>query len=232
MHNLAACPKTKIHFEPFNQHEEKRAEVDGKKCKTSASSAHFLNNRVFSSAEPTETIECKLFFFHCREDARSADIWQHLKDRRDIKLIFMNRRNLLDRHLSDLRAQKSGIWHPKNRKNWTDDYAEAVEVKVDIQRMMHQLNSLYATLHNIKADFENHDLLEVTYEDLASNSECILTEVTDYLQVENSGTKSSFKSGTLTNKMLRILNEKEVIDRLNASVFSRFLVTSTVLQTA
>ncbi|WP_299615145.1 hypothetical protein [uncultured Tateyamaria sp.] len=52
MHNLAACPKTKIHFEPFNQQEEKRAEVDGDQWKTSTSSAHFLNNRLFSSADP------------------------------------------------------------------------------------------------------------------------------------------------------------------------------------
>lgn len=118
----------------------------------------------------------KLFFFHCRENTRSADIWDHVKGRKDIKLIFLNRRNLLDRHFSDLRAQKSGVWHPKNKSDWSDEYAEAVEVKVDIPGMMNQLNSLYATLHTIRRDFKDHDVLSITYENLAPRSETILSK--------------------------------------------------------
>ncbi|WP_299610138.1 hypothetical protein [uncultured Tateyamaria sp.] len=230
MNNLAAAPKTRIRFEPFHISEEKRAQIDGKRWKTGTSSAQFLNDHIFSTEGDVDTVGSKLFFFHCREDARSADIWQHLKDRKDIKVVFLNRRNLLDRHFSDLRAQKSGIWHPKTGSDWSADYAEAVEIKVNIPRMMNQLNSLYATLHNVKRDFKDHDVLNVTYENLAPRSEIILSKVKAFLSIEDTGMQSPFRSGTLTSETLRILNKKEIVDRLRASVFSRYLDTSAVLR--
>ncbi|GAA6202879.1 hypothetical protein [Aquicoccus sp. SU-CL01552] len=227
MNNLAAHPDTNVYMEPFHNKISDRSQVNGRKWKEGESSANFAYSEVFS--DDSRVSGFKLFYFHCRQSVVSSDIWGALRDDADLKVIFLNRRNLLMKHLSDLRAQKSGVWHPTRENFSVSQYGDVVDVTVDIPALMRVMSDLYCGYHKVSEIFSNHQCFHMFFEDLAEDSDDIYGEVLDFLDLRSGEVVNKFKSGTLTKKTTRVTNGARVKEVVGSSIFSDFLETCTVL---
>lgn len=221
MNNLRAHPDMRGFMEPFHAEPGARAMVDGKRWETGTSSAAFAREAIWTGEKPVEGF--KLFYFHCRQDMVSADIWPALRADRDVKIVFVNRRNLLMKHLSDLRAQASGVWHPTAKNYLEKQYAEQVELQVDIALMNRVLTDLYCGYHRVAEMFAAHDCLHVMYEDFVADGMAAFQKIQAFLGLSNAVSGHGFREGTLTPATTRIKNAAQVRAFIAKSVFCDFL---------
>ncbi len=229
MHNLMAHPDTRIHMEPFNE-AEGRSAVDGVKWQKGESSADFAYTHAFRDVDNAKRAAgFKLFYFHCRQDPVSADIWQALLEDREVRMIYLNRRNLLNKCLSALRAEKSGVWHPKGGDYLKSAYGEIVDIEVNIPWLMRAMTNLYCGYHRVAETFKAHRNIHFHFEDLELQNERMLSDVYRFLDLDPQPVAHPFRSGTLTRETTRIVNESEVRDAISSSVFSDYLNTCPLL---
>lgn len=231
MNNLRSHPQVSLFMEPFHLNETERSEVNGEIWQTGQSSREFAYNKIFNAEDEYfgSVRGFKLFYFHCRQDPVSGDIWEALRQDRDVRLIFLNRKNLLNKHLSDLRAQATGVWHPRSEKYLSKDYGEIVEVDVDVNRMFRVLTDLYCGYHRVSEDFSNHKSMHIFYEDLEEGSEKILGEVYEFLGLRGLPVVDPFRPGTLSRSTLRMKNKEQVLSALRPSIFHNYIATCPVL---
>ena len=227
MNNLAAHPDTNVYMEPFHAVESERAVVNGRKWKTGESSSHFAYHEIFSNGSRVSGF--KLFYFHCREDIVSSDIWGALKNDLNLKVIFLNRRNLLMKYLSDMRAKKSGVWHPTRGDFSESQYGNVVDITVDIGELMRVMSDLYCGYHRVSELFSKHQCFHMFFEDMVDSSEGLFEETLDFLDLDSSEIVDTFKSGTLTEKTTRVTNGARVKEVVGSSIFADFLKTCPIL---
>ena len=231
MNNLSAHPQVRNCMEPFHNTPANRAKAGGGTWQTGSSSKAFAYGRIFRPhAASAAAVGFKLFYFHCRQDPVSADLWDALLQDTSVHLIFLNRRNLLNKHLSDLRAQASGVWHPNDAAYLSTDYKQVTELSVDTRKLMPVMSNLYCGYHITRERFRHHPSRHYFFEDLEQNSTEILQEVYGFLGLEPRSIASPFRSGTLSRQTTRILNEAEVRDQMTASIFSEYIETCPLLQ--
>lgn len=230
MKNLAAHPDVKVHMEPFHNNESARAEVRGSTWQTGSSSKQFAYENIFNSQEKSvAAVGFKLFYFHCRQDQKSADIWPALLNDRDVHVIFLNRKNLLNKHLSDLRAQQSGVWHPRTDNYLDGQYKNVVDIRVKVPEAIRVMSDLYCGYHRISELFINHPNRHFFYEDLEIRGKDVLDQVFQFLEVRRIPVADPFRPGTLSRETTRIVNKKVLTERLQASVFSDFIQSCPLL---
>lgn len=230
MNNLAAHPDIRIHMEPFHLETSARSEVDCRTWQAGESSADFAYTHLFQDPDNTKRAAgFKLFYFHCRQDPVSADIWQALLEDKDLRVVFLNRKNLLNKCLSDLRAQKSGIWHPKHGDYLKTAYREVVDIEVHIPRLMRAMTDLYCGYHRVAETFREHLNMHFYFEDLEEKGDQMLSDVYRLLDLAPRPATDPFRPGTLTKETARIVNEAEVRNAVSVSVFSDYLNTCPLL---
>lgn len=221
MNNLRTHPDVRAFMEPFHMSPGARAEVDGSVWETGTSSAKFIHDKIWTGQKPCEGF--KLFYFHCREDLVSADVWPMLQEDRDVKIIFVNRRNLLMKHLSDLRAQASGVWHPRGKDYLQKQYAEVVELQVDIRHLDRALHAHYCGYHRMSDVFAQHDNQHLFYEDFVADGVSTFQRMQAFLGLPPVVSGEGFREGTLTPATTRITNAEEVRAYLRKSIFADFI---------
>jgi len=140
--------------------------VNGQSYKLGEDSVAYLENTVF--AAPNEfgksCIGFKLFFYHLRADPVSYALWPYLIGRKDIKVIFLFRRNLFDCYVSQQRAQRSGQFGLHKIRTTTDAHQTPFEIDLaDCRDFMRTRAQVKARLQEF---FEAHDCLTIDYEAL------------------------------------------------------------------
>lgn len=109
---LAEHPEIECHGEVFHDTESARWPVDGVQCGLDQDAAGFCRQHVWRPRRPPTThVGFKLFPYHCRGSHRQYSLWDLLRSRTDIAIVFLERRNLLDAYVSNLRSLRSGVWH-------------------------------------------------------------------------------------------------------------------------
>ncbi|MFO7536923.1 MAG: Stf0 family sulfotransferase [Chloroflexota bacterium] len=140
--------------------------------------AQFVEQELFHPFPPQITaVGFKLFYYHAQDDDRQA-IWPYLQSRTDIKLIHIKRRNMLKTHLSRRRAEETDVWfnlsgERETQKPLTLDYQTCLDDFVQTRRW----ETAYDTF------FQDHDRLDVIYEDLARNTETQMAQIQSFLGV-------------------------------------------------
>lgn len=211
--------------EPFHANYNERALVDGEKWIEGTSSADFVYNRIFKSDDTDiRAVGFKLFFFHCRQDILSADLWRVIKSDKDIKIIFLTRKSLLERHFSEIFAEQTGVWHPdQNSRNYGDDRS-AVYVDLDIGRMMKSLYEHFTYLTRLQEEFRQHDVLNFFYEDIyAKGSSYFIQKIYSHLDLPVFNPTTPFFYEPFSSKKMIIVNEKNIRIELEKSIFAYLL---------
>ena len=139
----------------------------------------FLERYVFSSYRADiMAVGFKLFPDQIDND-RFACLWQWLKQNRDLKIIYLTRQNLLATYTSLLIAQKDGRFGIRDESKRTKTNITICPKKclAEFQKRKHYNEVIINCI-------KHHEVMEVTYEELAAEPYYYLKEVQEFLGVD------------------------------------------------
>ena len=120
----------------------------------------------------------KLFYYHARSGVEAA-VWTYLRDRRDLKVIHLTRRNLLETHLSRKRAALTDRWVDTAGQ---PDRAP-VTMQLDYEECLKDFEQTRAWEEDCGRFFDGHPTLDVHYERLADDYEAESRTIQAFLGV-------------------------------------------------
>jgi LPS sulfotransferase NodH len=136
----------------------------------------FLEKIVFRKIpENYKALGFKLFYYHANE-IPFTKIWSTLKEKSDLHIIHIKRRNILRTHLSRENAVKTGQWVNTNGK---ENHLQTYQLDYDAL-----LRDFVQTRQwEQKADlfFNDHPKLEVIYEELSKNTNEQIRNIQQFL---------------------------------------------------
>jgi len=148
-----------------------------------------LNDAVY--AAPNEfgkgCVGFKLFFHHARGDDVSYRLWPHLQARRDIKIVFLFRRNLFDSYVSLKRADRSGQFGLAENAGEGEGGSEGATAAhraafaVDLADCLHYMNGISVAKARLQETFAGHETAVVYHEDLFAAPQAALDRVFAFL---------------------------------------------------
>ncbi len=139
---------------------------------------NFLYNYIWNR-EDCQSIGLKLKYRQLKEEFQ--DVFQAILDDQEIKIIHLSRQNLLKRYVSN-RLASSG--RTSTVVFDSQDSKPQPKVTVDVEKLMQDIVSVEETEAKFREDFKQHQVFEVTYEDLVVSNHEIMTKLLNFLDVE------------------------------------------------
>ncbi|MFD1001721.1 sulfotransferase [Ohtaekwangia kribbensis] len=170
--------------------------------------APYIESLAFKPhATALKAIGLKLFYEYY-EDARYSNSFNYVINRKDVKIIYLIRRDILKVYVSLKIAQKTNVWSSiKSAENEPrpkiaidrNDYIQFREEHLRHRR-------LFVTL------LKDHPLLEVAYEDLVQNPQPVLKSIQQFLGVKPKALFTLLKQQNPGSVESMITNYDEVKD--------------------
>jgi hypothetical protein len=182
----------------------------------------FLNEAVYGS--PNETgkrcIGFKLFYHHGRDGPKSYRLWPHLVESRDLRIIFLTRRNLFDSYVSVVRAKRSGQFG--FAKQGVPSEAHKAPFKVDIADCLHYMRTVSAAMARLQVLFASHQTLQIDHETLFSAPQETLGQAFRFLGEEPIAVKVKDRKLNRVAHKDGITNYAEVVRFFQRSLYEDF----------
>jgi len=162
---LNAHPDVTVHWEVFQK-------VENTTCK-------HIYDKMVQNSRGCMQMGFKLFYYHpIGSDDKS--IWDMLGANRKIKIIHLTRNNLLRVHISRLIAGRTNEWLAESQSKLR---SPGKAVHVDVTRMLSDFCQTRAHINDVQQRFRNHELFDVTYEELTTRQQSVVDAVFNFLRV-------------------------------------------------
>lgn len=179
--------------------------------------AAFLDEKVFRKY-PGETaaVGFKIFYYHAREGSWEP-VWPYLLAQKELRVIHIKRRNILKTHLSRKRAEITDSW-----VNTTGAPEKPVSVTLDYEECLADFERTRAWEEAADAQFANHLLLQLAYEDLAHDYEGEMRRVFDFLDVAYEAVRPSIHKQSRQTLAEAITNYDELKQQFAGTPWAEF----------
>jgi len=138
----------------------------------------FINKYLFRKFPvDIKAVGFKLFYYHAQKPPFNS-IWKYLEEDNQIHILHIKRKNMLQTHVSRLKANQNNRWVNTNGEN-----EQQSSVLVDPQECSKDFEQTKKWESDADDLFRNHPKLEIFYEDLSKNYETILRNVQEFLGV-------------------------------------------------
>lgn len=138
----------------------------------------FLESKLLGRyPRAVQAVGFKLFYYHARDGAE-AGVWPYLRERADIRVIHLRRRNLLQTHLSRTRAALTDRW-----VNTSGQPDAPVVVSLDYEECVRDFEQTRAWEREADRYFVGHPVLPLDYEDLIASFEQEALRIQHFLQL-------------------------------------------------
>lgn len=179
---LSQHPNVQAYGEVYRPGDRRPAPlVNGLRYAPGCDPVALLNDGVYKA--PNEfgkgCVGFKLFFHHARGDAVSYALWPHLRARRDIKILFLFRRNLFDSYVSLQRANRSGQFGMAKQTEATTAHKAAFAI--DLADCLHYMNAISVAKARLRETFADHDCKVLYHESLFADPQAEMARVFDFL---------------------------------------------------
>lgn len=139
----------------------------------------FFDRRIYSSVRnDIQAVGFKLFP-HQLDNKYFLNVWNQIQQNKDIKIIFLRRKNLLASYTSLQAAKKTGIYNIRNESQRTEP-----TVKINYKRCIKYFMDMEKYIELASEKLQYHDLLEITYEDMIVDLEKSFAKFQEFLGVE------------------------------------------------
>lgn len=110
--NLHTHPLAICHGELFHEIEATRWRVGDRFCRLDEDAYQFCEEVAFRPPEPGVThVGFKLFPYHAHNNELQFGAWRFLRERPEVRIVHLERRNLFDAFVSNVRSERSGVWY-------------------------------------------------------------------------------------------------------------------------
>jgi LPS sulfotransferase NodH len=124
----------------------------------------FLETVVFRKIpEQYSVLGFKLFYYHARTPPFDQ-LWHYLENHPEIHIIHIKRKNMLHTHLSRARAEQTDIW-----VNTSGQKEKQQALSLNYEACLQDFQQTRDWENWADRFFQNHPLIQVYYEDLASD---------------------------------------------------------------
>jgi len=123
-----------------------------------------LLNNIFNS--PNKTQGFKLFHYHPMNVENNQLLFDTIQADKSIRIIFLERKNLLKRYYSLLKANQTKVWKVTNPKDITHTKSK---ISIDITKLIQTINSVTKYENLYKQMFREHKHITIQYEDIENN---------------------------------------------------------------
>jgi len=138
----------------------------------------FLNKYLFRKFPlDIKAVGFKLFYYHAQKPPFN-NIWKYLEDQNQIHILHIKRKNMLQTHVSRLKANQNDKW-----VNTNGEIEQQISVRVDPTECIKDFEQTKKWETDADNLFKNHPKLEIFYEDLSNDYESIMKNVQDFLGV-------------------------------------------------
>ncbi len=125
----------------------------------------------------------KLFYNHAKRKMPEPNaMWNYLEADRSIKMIHLTRDNLLRAYLSKVIADKTARWTQAGPLNAVS--TEEKRTTLDFDEAKRRFSKIQSWESEANKSFRNHDMIHVTYEQLAAEPQPTLNDIQKFLGVE------------------------------------------------
>lgn len=188
------------HSQIFSYGEVLRRAVNNKKTQTILN----LKKLVFGPHQKQiKAVGLKIFYEYSK-NTNYKKIYQGIVDDESILIIHLVRRDVLGQYLSLLKAEKSKQWSNSRALNRT----KPVRINVDEFKLY---TKEHLDLKNkISGAFKDHQVLEVSYEDLVDDLDNTLLKIQLFLQVKPRYLFSMLQKQSISNIKEQIINWKDL----------------------
>lgn len=177
----------------------------------------FVSGRVLGRyPRDVHAVGFKLFYYHAR-DGRQADIWPWLLGRRDIRVIHLKRGNLLQTHVSRKRAAVTGKW-----VNTSGEPDKAITLRLDYDEVLADFEQTRAWESDCDRAFASHPLMQMEYEQLASDFRAESKRVEAFLGVQPRVIEPSTFQQSTQSLASTVANYHEIKARFAGTPWSGF----------
>ena len=112
-----------------------------------------------------------------------SNLWQYLKENKDIAIIHLKRNNLLKAKVSALTAQTTGNWGV-GATGGIDKNNTLVKCELDFDECLQDFEASRRMEDETDDFFAEHKRLVITYEELVENTDNITNKIQDFLGLE------------------------------------------------
>jgi LPS sulfotransferase NodH len=179
----------------------------------------FLEEVVFQGhSRKVKAVGFKIFYYQA-QDTQQKLIWSWLIDHKKIKVIHIKRRNYLETLLSLTRAHKTNKWY---KSHPADNQDEDLSIELPPEKCLNYFTWLEETSAQYDTLFQNHQKIDVYYEDLVAAAEAEMQVVQKFLRVKHQHLVPSTLKQASQPLSQAILNYAELKQQLKDTPWSTF----------
>ena len=175
-------PLVRCYAEVFNAAVSGRVLADTRKYVDGEDPATFCRDEIYVDERDVSAIGFKLHVNQMKKSELERRIWAFLQSKLDLHIILLNRENLFDCYVSDLRARQSGHWRRLPGEPTPESYLSPLTI--DIRHCHTYLSNRAKWIKLARDRFSKHPNLEIAYNGLVSDFQATLDRVFAFLHVE------------------------------------------------
>jgi LPS sulfotransferase NodH len=158
----------------------------------------------------------KIFYGHPLDDTECG-LWDALQKDRSIRVIHLVRNNVLRSVVSHRIADKTNFWFHKGKRGSPQVGSRDKKIRLDPDSLLEEFERTALWRLQGEARFRDHEMLEISYEDLTRDPEATFIRVCDFLAVPRRRPASSFKKQNPEKLSDLIENHAELEERFRGS---------------
>lgn len=178
-------------------------------------------NLIYKEIFPMKSYKAigfKIFYQH-PIDSEDKTIWDLIKRNKNIKIVHLQRKNILRIHISRLIAGKT--------KRWSSIKEGEIEVDtkkifIDFEKLIDDVNNTKNWVNNLNNEFENNRIINIYYEDLVKNKNETIKDICKFLGVPHYKSSSKLKKQNPEKIEDLIINYNEIKEKLENTQFSQY----------
>jgi LPS sulfotransferase NodH len=183
----------------------------------------FLEQQLYGRAYPPEKMAAgfKLFHFHL-PDGPAAVFWSWLAAERDIRIIHLYRRRLLEAFVSLEIALRTQEWRrPASTGSAMPDLGP---LTIDVDRFKRYADALASCVERMNATLKDHPMLTLEYQDdIVAQFEATVKKVEEFLGIASCPLPKKLQKQARSPLSEEIANFHEVHDALEGTRYEAYL---------
>lgn len=175
---------------------------------------------IFPKKAIKKAIGFKIFYYH-PIDSDDKGIWDFLRRNKNIKIIHLQRRNLIRIHLSRLIAIKTKSWST-NLKNEIN--LNSKKVKIEYDDLRKDIKKTEKWIEDTNKKYRKNQILEIFYEDLVTKPKKTLSEIYSFIGVSNHKSETKLQKQNPEKIKDLVLNYDEIEMKLVKTAYAHMLI--------